>query len=60
MKTASCYVSIGKSKVSVQITFWISDFIRIEGDFLILKNEERKIKISEENKIQLILQLNQL
>lgn len=60
MKTASCYVTIGKSKSLIQITFWISDFIKIEGDFLVLKNENRRLKISEESKRQLLIQLNEL
>ena len=60
MRTVSCYVSIGKSKTLIQITFWAADFIRIEGDLLILNNENRRLRITDESKRQLLFQLNDL
>lgn len=60
MRTVSCYVSIGKSKTLIHITFWAADFIRIEGDLLILNNENRRLRITDESKRQLLFQLNDL
>ncbi len=44
-KTVFCYVTIGKSKESIYYEFLASDFIRIENNCLLLKNDERRIKL---------------
>ena len=58
MKTISVFVCIGKSKKITDLTFLASDFVRIENDMLYLKNDERRLKLDYENKMQLLYQLN--
>lgn len=57
-ETITTIVTIGKSKKEIAYTFLNSDFIRIEGDELILKNEDRNIKIVEDQIKSVILHMN--
>ena len=60
MLTVSTKVTIGKSKVKILYVFLKSDFIRIEYNFLILKNDGRKLKIPSDLMDKLISDLNEL
>jgi len=51
-------VTIGKSKELIDYIFHERDFIRIENNILHIKDEHRTLKIDEENKRQIIFQLN--
>jgi len=57
-ETITTVVTIGKSKKEIAFTFLKADFIRIEGDELILKNEDRKISIAYDQIQSVILQMN--
>lgn len=57
-ETITTIVTIGKSKKEIAYTFLKSDFIRIEGDELILKNEHRHIKIVDDQIKSVIEQMN--
>lgn len=57
MKLITAYLCIGKSKALVTYTFKAEDFIRIENEKLILKNEERVLKLPEEQIRAIIVQL---
>ncbi len=59
-ETITAIVTIGKSKKEVAYTFLKSDFIRIEDDQLILKNEHRTLKVDLEQIKNIVLQLNNL
>lgn len=60
MKLITVYLAIGKSKKLITYTFKEQDFIRIEGDRLFIQNEERPLKMSEEQIRNLIFQVNWL
>jgi len=51
-------VKIGKSKENIDYIFHERDFIRIEGNVLLIKDEHRTLKIDEESKRQIIFQMN--
>lgn len=57
-ETITTIVTIGKSKKEIAFTFLKSDFIRIEDDELILKNEDRKISIAYDQIQSVIMQMN--
>lgn len=57
-ETITTIVTISKSKKEIAYTFLKSDFIRIEDDQLYLKNEDRNIKIVEDQIKNVILQMN--
>jgi len=60
----TAHVQIGKSKEIVNRMFHERDFIRIDEDkdeiVLVLKGEDRKLKIDQECKKQIFFQMNQL
>lgn len=58
-ETITTIVTIGKSKKEIAFTFLKSDFIRIEDDQLYLKNEDRSIKIVEDQIKSVIVQMNE-
>lgn len=58
LQLITAHVTIGKSKEIVNYIFHERDFIRIEKEFLIIKDEERVLKVSEETKRQIIYQMN--
>jgi len=60
MKTITTIVMIGKSRKEIAYTFKVDDFIRIEGDKLFLKSEERRLTISNDFVKQTIVMLNEL
>lgn len=60
MKTITTSVMIGKSRKEIAYTFKTDDFIRIEGDMLYLKSDERRLKIPSDMIEALIIQLNEL
>lgn len=49
---------IGKSKKEIAYTFNVEDFIRIEQNRLILKSDDRRLKIAEDQINPLIVNLN--
>ena len=55
----TAYVRIGKGKELINYIFHVRDFIRIEDNMLILRDEERRLTIDEETKRQIIYQMNQ-
>ena len=57
-ETITTIVTIGKSNKEIAYTFLKSDFIRIEDDRLILKNEDRKISIAYDQIQSVIMQMN--
>ena len=57
-ETITTVVTIGKSKKPVAYTFLKSDFIRIEDDVLILKSDERTLRVDPEDIRQILLQMN--
>lgn len=57
-ETITTIVTIDKSRKEIAYTFLKSDFIRIEGDRLLLKNEDRDIRIVDDQIKQVILQMN--
>jgi len=60
MKTITTIVTIGKSRKEIAYTFKADDFIRIEGNRLFLKSEERRLIIASDFIKQTILLLNEL
>lgn len=60
MKTVSTIVMIGKSRKEIAYTFLKEDFIRIEGDRLFLKSDERRLTIANDFIKQTIVLLNEL
>lgn len=58
MKTITTIVMIGKSKKEVSYTFKYEDFLRIEGDKLFLKHDDRKLTIATDFVIATIELLN--
>lgn len=60
MKTVSIIVMIGKSRKEIAYTFKADDFIRIEGDRLFLKSDERRLTIAVDFIKQTIVLLNEL
>jgi hypothetical protein len=60
MKTITTIVMIGKSRKEIAYTFKADDFIRIEGDKLFLKSEERRLTIANDFIKQTVLLLNEL
>jgi hypothetical protein len=59
MKTITTIVMIGKSKKEIAYTFKAENFIRIEGDRLYLKEEERKLIIAPDFIKQTIVLINE-
>lgn len=57
-ETITTIVTIGKSKKEIAYTFLKSDFVRIEGDRLILKNDQRVLKVEFEDVAGILKQLN--
>jgi len=51
---------IGKSRKEIAYTFKADDFIRIEGNRLFLKSEERRLTIANDFVKQTIVMLNEL
>lgn len=60
MKTITTIVMIGKSRKEIAYTFKADDFIRIEGDRLYLKSDERRLLITSDFIKQTIVLLNEL
>lgn len=60
MKLVTVHLTIGKSKKLITYTFKEQDFVRVEGDRLFIQNEERPLKMSEEQIRNLIFQVNWL
>lgn len=60
MQIITAKVSIGKSKKITEINFLLSDFIRIQNNILILKNERKIFKLSTDEKNNLIKSIIQL
>lgn len=60
MKTVSTIVMIGKSRKEIAYTFKADDFIRIEGNRLFLKSDDRRIVIANDFVKQTIICLNEL
>ena len=58
MQVITAFVKIGKSKELINYIFHERDFIRIENYQLIIRNEERVLKIDEETQRQIIYQMN--
>lgn len=58
-ETITTIVTIGKSKKEIAYTFLKSDFLRIEGDELFLKNEHRSLTIASDQIKSLIVQMNE-
>ena len=58
MQVITAFVKIGKSKELINYIFHERDFIRIENGHLIIRNEERVLKIDEETQRQIIYQMN--
>ena len=48
MNVITTIVTIGKSKKEIAYTFKFEDFIKIEGDKLFLKSDERKLIIASD------------
>lgn len=60
MRTITTIVMIGKSRKEIAYTFKADDFIRIEGDRLYLKSDDRKLVIASDFIKQTIVLLNEL
>ncbi|WP_445458447.1 hypothetical protein [Flavobacterium sp. HNIBRBA15423] len=60
VKTVTCHVEIGKSKKLVTISFTSDRFISVENNQLFLKEENRKLKITDEQIKNLLFQLNDI
>ena len=58
--TVLTVVNIGKSKKLIPYTFLVPDFLRIENDLLILKQDKRRLKISLFEIKELLIQINKL
>lgn len=58
IQVITAFVKIGKSKEVTTYIFHERDFIRIENYQLIIRNEERVLKIDEETQRQIIYQMN--
>lgn len=58
LNVITAYVTIGKSKELIAYIFHERDFIRIEENQLIIKDENRRLQIDEEMRRQLIFQMN--
>lgn len=58
LNVITAQVTIGKSKELIDYIFHERDFIRIENNILHIKDEHRILKIDEENKRQIIFELN--
>ena len=53
-----CFVTIGKNKRLSHYIFKFSDFGCIEDSCLVIKGERRKLKLSDEDRMQLVYQIN--
>ncbi len=58
LNVITAHVTIGKSKELIEYIFHERDFIRIENGQLIIKNDDRVLKIDEETQKQIIFQMN--
>ncbi len=60
MKTITTIVYIGKSRKEVAYTFKVEAFERIEGDRLILNNDDRRILIVPDFVTKTIAEINEI
>lgn len=56
--TIQTIVKIGKSQTETAYIFKTTDFVRIEGDYLILNSDKRRLKLSLDEIKSVLLQIN--
>lgn len=57
-KIITCVVSVGKSKKPIQYEFLANTFIRIENNYLILSNDERRLELFKGHDLIIRKQMN--